>query len=119
MEEKSQDPQFISFEDFQKVDIRAGKITAAEPVPKSEKLLKLTVDFGEIGFRQVVAGIAKSYSPERLVGNTAAFVVNLAPRKIMGLESHGMILAAENVPETPGVSIALLSTLSVVGARVG
>lgn len=115
----------INFDDFTKVDIRAGRITAAEPVPKSKKLLKLTVDFGGaptcegLGTRQILAGIAESYAPEQVIDRIAAFVVNLAPRKMMGLESHGMILAAANFPETQTVSIVFLSALVPIGTRIG
>lgn len=84
----------ISFEDFIKVDLRAGTILEAERVPKSDKLLRLQLDFGELGKRQIVAGIGKTYEPDYLVGLQVVAVVNLAPRKLMGLESHGMILAA-------------------------
>ena len=73
---------------------------AAEPVEKSEKLLRLKVDFGEESPRQVVSGIAKSYKPADLIGKQFIFVTNLEPRSIMGLESQAMILAAstENGP---------------------
>jgi len=113
------DAPTIGFDDFEKVDIRAGLIMAAETVPKSEKLLRLQVDFGPLGTRQVLAGIAKSYSVASLVGITAAFVVNLAPRKMMGLDSHGMILAGENLPATGGVTVALLSNAVCPGTRIG
>lgn len=84
----------ISFEDYAKVDIRSGTILKAERVAKSNKLLKLEVSFGLLGTRQVLAGIGKDFDPEAVVGVSALFVVNLAPRQMMGLESHGMILAA-------------------------
>lgn len=110
----------ITFDDFLKVDIRAGHILAAERVPKSDKLLKLTVNFGaEIGTRQILAGIGKDYMPESIVGLRAAFVVNLPPRKMMGLESHGMILAAPHVPEEAGHSALFLATAVEVGSRIG
>lgn len=113
-------PDVITFDDFLKVDIRAGFITAAERVPKSDKLLKLTVDFGPLGTRQILAGVGKQYAPENIVRLTAAFVVNLAPRKMMGLESHGMILAAENaVPEDGPLSATFLSSAVAAGARLG
>lgn len=84
----------ISFDDFAKVDIRTGTIEKAERVAKSDKLLKLDVNFGTLGSRVVLAGIGKSFEPEAVVGLTVLFVVNLAPRKMMGMESQGMILAA-------------------------
>jgi methionyl-tRNA synthetase len=84
-----------SFDDFQKMDIRIGTILAAERVPKTEKLLKLTVDTG-IDQRTVVSGIAAHYDPEKIVGQQVTILVNLEPRKIKGIESQGMILMAEN-----------------------
>ncbi len=83
----------INFEDFQKVEIQIGTIIEAVSVENSEKLLKLTVDFGEEK-RQVLSGIAKFYSPEDLLNKQFPFVTNLEPRQIMGLESQAMILAA-------------------------
>lgn len=83
----------ITMDDFKKVEIRAGKIISAEPVEGSEKLLKLSVDFGESAPRQVLSGIAKYISPEELTGTTCAFVTNLEPRNIMGMESQAMIMA--------------------------
>lgn len=85
----------VSFEDFQKLDLRVGRIVTAEPVPKANKLLKLTVDVGQEQ-RTVVAGIAASYSPEALVGKSIILVTNLAPRTLRGVESQGMVLAAES-----------------------
>jgi methionyl-tRNA synthetase len=85
----------VSFEDFQKLDLRVGRIVTAEPVPKANKLLKLTVDVGQEQ-RTVVAGIAASYSPEALVGKSIILVANLAPRILRGVESQGMVLAAES-----------------------
>jgi methionyl-tRNA synthetase len=84
----------ITIDDFSKVEIRAGKILKAEPIPESSKLLKLEVDFGEEKPRQVLSGIAK-YFPDAaaLVGRTVGFVTNLEPRLILGLESQAMILA--------------------------
>ena len=83
----------ISIDDFKKVEIRAGKVLAAEPVEGSEKLLKLSVDFGEENPRQVISGIAKYITPENLVGTTCGFVTNLESRDIMGLQSEAMIMA--------------------------
>jgi methionyl-tRNA synthetase len=83
----------VTFEEFQKLDIRTGKVLSAEPVPKSNKLLKLQVDIGgEI--RQIVAGMQQFYKPDELVGRDVVVVTNLAPAKIFGVESNGMILAA-------------------------
>jgi methionyl-tRNA synthetase len=84
-----------SFDDFSKMDIRVGTILEAERVPKTDKLLKLLIDTG-IDKRTVVSGIAGSYKPEDIIGQQVSILVNLAPRKIKGIESQGMILMAEN-----------------------
>ncbi len=84
----------ISFEEFQKLDIRVGKVLEAETVPKSEKLLKLVVDVGD-DKRQIIAGIAKEFNPEEIVGKSFVVLTNLEPKKLMGLESQGMILCAD------------------------
>ncbi len=85
----------INFDDFTKMDIRLGTILTAEKVEKADKLLKLTVNTG-VDIRTVVSGIAEHYSPEEVVGKTVSILMNLAPRKIRGIESQGMILMAEN-----------------------
>jgi methionyl-tRNA synthetase len=84
----------ISYDDFQKLDLRVGLIKAAEAIPKADKLLKLTVDIGEE--RTIVAGIAKQYQADNLVGRQVVLVINLEPVKLRGVESQGMILAAED-----------------------
>ncbi|MES2307404.1 MAG: methionine--tRNA ligase [Verrucomicrobiota bacterium] len=84
-----------SFDDFSKMDIRVGTILEAERVPKTDKLLKLLIDTG-IDKRTVVSGIAAYYKPEDIIGQQVSILVNLAPRKIKGIESQGMILMAEN-----------------------
>jgi len=83
----------ISIEDFMKVELRVAKVLTAERVPKSHKLLKLSVDVGT-EHRTLVAGIAEAYEPEALVGRTVVIVFNLKPAKLMGVESNGMVLAA-------------------------
>jgi methionyl-tRNA synthetase len=88
-------PVTVSFDDFQKLDLRVGRIISAEPVPKADKLLKLTVDLGREQ-RTVVAGIAQGYRPETLAGKSIIVVANLAPRMLRGIESQGMVLAAES-----------------------
>lgn len=85
----------ITFEDFDKIDLRAATILAAEKVEKADKLLKLTLDLG-FEQRTVVSGIAMHYSPEEIVGKQVTVVANLAPRKMRGIESNGMILMAED-----------------------
>jgi methionyl-tRNA synthetase len=87
--------ELIDFETFQKMDLRMGKILSAEKVKKADKLLQLSVDTG-IDTRTVVSGIAQHYAPEDVVGKTVLVLLNLAPRKIRGVESQGMVLMAEN-----------------------
>lgn len=85
----------ITIDDFKKVDIRIGKILTVEPVPDTDKLLRLTVDFNEEEPRQVVSGIREFFEdPQELVGKQCPFVTNLEPRTIRGLESQAMIFAA-------------------------
>ncbi|MEZ5294553.1 MAG: methionine--tRNA ligase [Vicinamibacterales bacterium] len=86
--------QHITIDDFMKVELRTAKILAAERLPKSKKLLKLTVDAGDPAPRTILAGIAESYEPEAVVGRAIVIVANLAPRPMMGLVSEGMVLAA-------------------------
>ena len=84
----------IAFEDFAKLDLRVGLITAADHVEGADKLLKLTLDLGDLGSRQVFAGIKSAYQPEQLVGRHTVVVANLAPRKMRFGVSEGMVLAA-------------------------
>ncbi len=86
----------IDFADFEKLDIRVGHIKNCEKVKKANKLLKFTIDDGTGTDRIIVSGIAKFYAPEELIGKDVLFIANLAPRKLMGIESQGMILSAEN-----------------------
>jgi methionyl-tRNA synthetase len=85
----------IVYDDFAKLDLRVGKIVSAEKVEKADKLLKLEVDLG-FETRTVVSGIAMHFKPEEIVGRQVVVVVNLAPRKMRGIESKGMILMAED-----------------------
>lgn len=96
-EEKGIEPakEDISFDDFVKMDLRIAKVLKAEKVPKTKKLLKLEVDTG-VDQRIVVSGIAEYYKPEEIIGKQVSMIVNLAPKKIRGIESHGMILMAED-----------------------
>ncbi|HEX2489354.1 MAG TPA: methionine--tRNA ligase subunit beta, partial [Blastocatellia bacterium] len=87
-------PAYITIDDFSKVELRVGQILTAERIPKADKLLRFTIDLGEAEPRQILAGIAQYYEPEKLVGRKVIVVANLAPRKMRGLESQGMILAA-------------------------
>lgn len=94
-------PSDITYEEFSKLDLRVGLITAAERVPRKDRLLKLTVDVGEGSPRTIVAGIGETYSPETLVDKHAVFLVNLVPRDFgKGLVSHGMILATGPNPKS-------------------
>ena len=85
----------VTFDDFARMDIRAGKIVAAEKVAKTKKLMKLTIDTG-IDTRTVVSGIAEYYAPEEVIGQQVSILVNLEPKLLKGIESQGMILMAEN-----------------------
>ncbi|HEY6190158.1 MAG TPA: methionine--tRNA ligase [Pyrinomonadaceae bacterium] len=85
---------FIEIGDFAKIELRVGEILTAERVPKSDKLLRFTIDLGEQEPRQVLAGIAEYYEPEKMIGRKVVVVANLKPRKLRGYESQGMILAA-------------------------
>ena len=87
--------EITEFDNFAKLDLRAVKVLSCERVPKSDKLLKFIVDDG-FGERQVLSGIAKYYEPEQLVGKTLGMIINLAPRKMMGLESNGMIMSVRD-----------------------
>ncbi len=91
---EAEENKYIEFDEFLKVDLRVGEVLEAENIEKSEKLLKLKVDIGEEEPRQVLAGISKHYEPEDLIGRKIVVVANLKPRKMMGLESQGMICAA-------------------------
>ena len=84
----------VTYDEFNKMDMRIGKILSAEKVPKTDKLLKLTIDTG-LDTRTVVSGIAEFFKPEDLPGKQVCLLANLAPRNIKGIESHGMILLAE------------------------
>jgi methionyl-tRNA synthetase len=97
MAEQSIEPakETIDYDTFSKIDMRIGTILEAEKVPKTHKLLKLKVDTG-VDIRTVVSGIAEYYKPEDIIGKRACFLVNLAPRKLRGIESEGMVLMAEN-----------------------
>ena len=91
----------ISFDEFRKLDIRVGLVENCEPKEKSEKLLRLTVDFGQEGKRNILSGIAKWYKPESIIGKLLIFIINLEPRNIMEEESQGMLLAANGTKPVP------------------
>lgn len=94
----------IDFSDFEKLDIRVGHIKHCERVKKANKLLKFTIDDGTGTDRTIVSGIAKFYDPEALIGKDVCFIANLAPRKLMGIESQGMILSAEDFDSSLSVT---------------
>ena len=89
--------EYIFFDEFKKIDLRIAKIISAERVPNTRSLLKLNIDLGSEK-RQLVAGLAEYYPPEELVGKSIVVVANLAPRKIRGIESQGMLLATDTDP---------------------
>ena len=105
----------ISIDDFTKIELRVARIVVAERIPKADKLLRLEVDLG-YEKRQILAGIAQYYEPEKLVGRTVVIVANLAPRKMRGLESNGMILAASLEDSSPVLAGFLESV--PLGARL-
>jgi methionyl-tRNA synthetase len=109
-------PDKIGIEDFAKVEMRVGQIKTAERIVGADKLLKLTVDIGT-EIRQICAGIAQYYEPESLIGRKVAVVVNLAPRKLRGVESNGMVVAASVGPEGRPVLAGFLEDVEV-GARL-
>lgn len=100
----------VPFDEWEKVDIRVGHIKDCQKVKKSNKLLQFTIDDGSGKDRTILSGIAKFYKPEELVGKDVLFIANLAPRKMMGIESQGMILSALNADS----SLALTTTFSQV-----
>ncbi|MEO7134718.1 MAG: methionine--tRNA ligase subunit beta, partial [Vicinamibacterales bacterium] len=108
-------PVLITIDDFMKIELKTAKVLEAERMPKSQRLLKLKVDAGEGEPRTILAGIAESYEPEALIGKSIVIVANLAPRKMMGLESNGMVLAAS--PEG-GAAFVINSEPAPPGTRV-
>jgi methionyl-tRNA synthetase len=110
------DQKEIGFEDFQKMDIRVGKIIEATPVSNSKKLLRIIVDFGSEE-RQAVAGLSLHYKPEDLTGKKCVFLVNIQRRTIAGLESQCMILAAED--EQGNVTVLQPEKDIIQGSKIG
>ena len=106
----------ISFDEFQKLDLRIGKIIEATHIPNSKKLIKIIVDFGSEK-RQAVAGLLKYYLPEELVGKKCVFLLNLQRRVLAGVESQCMVLAAE---DTEGNVTVLMPEKDIVeGSKIG
>lgn len=91
----------ISFDEFAKMDLRVGHVIHCEEKEGSDKLLRLKVDFGEEGERNILSGIKQWYKPDDLIGKDFVFIINLQPRMIMGEESQGMILAANGKKPLP------------------
>jgi methionyl-tRNA synthetase len=114
-EAAAEQPQHIGIDDFTKVELRVAQILVAERIPKADKLLRLEVDLG-YEKRQILAGIAQYYEPEKLVGRKIVIVANLAPRKMRGLESNGMLLAA-SLPDGAPVLAGFLEEVPL-GARL-
>lgn len=106
----------VSFAEFQKLDLRVGKIIEAEQIPNSKKLIKLTVDFVSEK-RQCVAGLLKYYTPDQLLGKKCVFLLNLQRRVLAGVESQCMILAAENGEDH--VSVLTPEKDIVEGSKIG
>jgi methionyl-tRNA synthetase len=107
-EPKKTEPEFIEYDDFAKLELRLAKVLACEPVKRSDHLLKLTLGVGEEE-RTVLSGIKDWYAPEDLVGKTVVLVANLKPRKMCGIESHGMILCASDDKD---VNLSALTTMA-------
>ena len=106
----------ISFSEFQKIDLRVGKIIEANAIPDSKKLIKILVDFGAEK-RQAVAGLLKYYKPEDLVGKKCVFLLNLQRRMLAGVESQCMILAAED--EAGNITVLQPEKDIVEGSKIG
>ena len=116
MAEETKPTEEITFDYFEKVDLRVGKIIEAAAVPESKKLVKLQVDFGTEQ-RQCIAGLLKYYKPEELAGKKCVFLLNLQRRLIAGLESQAMILAAE---DTAGIVSVLQPEKDIAeGSKIG
>jgi methionyl-tRNA synthetase len=117
---RTENSPLITIDDFVKIDLRVAQIVVAERIPKADKLLRLEVDLGP-GFdpprRQILAGIAEYYAPETLIGRKVVIVANLAPRKMRGLESQGMIVAAAVGPNGAPVLAGFLEDVEL-GSRL-
>ncbi len=109
-ESSVEEKTYATIDDVIKVELRVGTITQAEIIPESEKLLKFQVDFGELGTRQILAGVRKFYEPDQFVGKQGVFVFNLKPRKMVGMESQGMMLMAKDNEGKP-IMVTVPSTV--------
>ena len=115
--------EYVSYEEFKKMDIRVGTIREVEPVPETDKLLRCMIDFGEGELRQIISGIHEFYPEyEKLIGKQVLYIVNLEPRMIKGFESKGMLMAVDGLPAQVGVDgrpVFLTPEVEVTaGARV-
>ena len=111
--------EMVDFDTFAKSDFRAVKILACEAVPKSKKLLKFTLDDGERKDRVILSGIYEYYEPEELVGKTAIAIVNLAPRKMMGIDSEGMLISAVHEEDGhEGLNLLMVNDRIPAGAKL-
>ena len=111
--------EMVDFETFAKSDFRAVKILACEDVPKSKKLLKFTLDDGERKNRVILSGIHEYYEPEQLVGKTAIAIVNLPPRKMMGIASEGMLISAVHEEDGhEGLNLLMVDDRIPAGAKL-
>lgn len=116
-EQTAPQDNLVTFDDFVKVELRAAQIVAAEDIEGSEKLLKLQVDAGDpAGPRQILAGIKQHYSPDELIGRKIVVVANLKPRKMMGHESNGMLLAGKE--PSGGLALVFPGDAVVPGTRI-
>ena len=107
----------ITIDDFAKIDLRVAQIVVAERIPKADKLLRLEVNLGTER-RQILSGIAEFYTPEELIGKRIAIIANLAPRKMRGLESHGMLLAASGEDHSSKPILATFSDEIALGSKI-
>ena len=111
--------EMVDFDTFAKSDFRAVKILACEAVPKSKKLLKVTLDDGERKDRVILSGIHEYYEPEELVGKTAIAIVNLPPRKMMGIDSEGMLISAVHEEDGhEGLNLLMVNDRIPAGAKL-
>jgi len=111
--------EMVDFDTFAKSDYRAVKILACEAVPKSKKLLKFTLDDGERKDRVILSGIHEYYEPEELVGKTAIAIVNLPPRKMMGIDSEGMLISAVHEEDGhEGLNLLMVDDRIPAGAKL-
>lgn len=107
-QEQKKEIEYVSYEEFKKMDIRIGMIKEVEPVPETDKLLRFQIDFNEVDeesnkkLRQIISGIHEYYpDPSILIGKQVLYIVNLEPRKIKGFESNGMLMAVDGVDSKP------------------